>query len=82
MGHYRQEGYYCSSIPFAESPLSPYRLILARFTTVVPISMVFRTWVIQDQALGKKSEVLLGSKLLSLGFFALATFGAIASTQI
>ena len=33
----------------------------------------FRTWVIQELTLCKESEVMLGSKLLSLDFFALVT---------
>jgi Heterokaryon incompatibility protein (HET) len=47
------------------------------FHRLVRRSWFFRAWVVQEFALGKESEVMLGSNILNLDFFNLATQRAI-----
>jgi len=68
-----------SSLKVPAEYTDPFWLALSR---LVQRPWFFRTWVIQELALGKESDVLLGSKLLSLEFFALATERAASISSI
>jgi hypothetical protein len=78
---YEDDAVTTGQLPLLEYPgaAEPFWPALSR---LFQRSWFFRTWVIQELALGKESEVLLGQDLLSLDFFARTTRRAIELTGI